>query len=330
MTGYNMQPFGMGGPRRLVGPGNTPFGPTTSPTYGATPWGAQTNATAPAPAMPAPTDYMGGAIAQGQANNQATQQTNVASRVNQNTPFGSQNFTFNPATGQWTSNISLDPSQQGLLNSQNAQSTALAGLGTKMAGDVSGSLSTPFSLGGAPPISGAADFKGQQDAAYKDLMARQNQNFDQQDQSLQARLANQGITAGSDAYNRAYQPLNQSRVDASNQADLASNSLAQNYIDRANQAHTMGVNDILTQRNQPLSELNAVRSGSQVTTPQFTQYSSAAFQPTPIQNAQALQNSYNTGQQNIRTGANNNMLNGLFSLGGQVVNSDWFNKLWGG
>jgi hypothetical protein len=270
---------------------------------------------------------MGGALAQGQANYNAAQQTNMGSRVNQNTPFGSQNFSVDPKTGQWTSNITLSPSQQGLLDAQNGQSSALARLGTGMANGLGGQIGTPFNLGGAPPLVGAHQFDAQRNSAYNDLMTRQNQGFNQQDADLQSRLANQGLTPGSEAYNRAYQPLNQSRVDASTQADLASNQLAQNWTDRANQAHQLGVNDLLTQRNQPLSELNAVRSGSQVTTPQFTQYSGANVAPMPIQNAQALQNSYNTGQQNISTANNNNMMNGLFGLGGAVLGSDWFGNL---
>jgi hypothetical protein len=276
-----------------------------------------------------PTDYMGGANAQGQANYNAADQTNVASRVNQNTPFGSQNFTQDPRTGAWTSNISLDPAQQRLLEAQNGQSMALAGAGTEAANNVAGQFRTPFSLGGAPGLVGSDAFKGMQDKAYGDLMARQNENFGQQDSELQQRLANQGITPGSEAYNRAYQPLNRSRVDASNQSDLYSNQLAQNYIDRANQAHQLGVSDVMAQRNQPLSELNALRSGSQVTTPQFSQYSSANFAPAPIQNAQALQNSYNLGQQNIRSNNQNNTMNGLYSLGGSVLGSDWFGNMAG-
>lgn len=316
---YNPYPAGVAAPKRVGVPQQAT--PPGTPPPGAVPTTSQ---------LPASTDYMGGALAQGAANYNAANQTNNASRVNQNTPFGSQQFTQNPTTGQWTSNITLAPDQQNLLTAQNKQSTALAGLGTQMANGLGGEIGTPFNLGGAPDLVGAGGFQGQRDAAYKDLMARQNQGLSQQDQDLQQRLADQGITPGSEAYNRAYQPLNQARVDASTQADLASNQLAQSYIDRANQAHQIGVNDLLTQRNQPLSELNAVRSGSQVTTPQFSQYSSANFQPTPIQNAQALQNGYNVGQQQINTSANNNTLNGLFGLGGSVLGSDWFSNLVGG
>lgn len=69
-------------------------------------------------------------------------------------------------------------------------------------------------------VPGAGDFAGLQQQATDAAMSRQNLQLNQQQEQLSAQLANQGITPGSDAYNRAMQPLQQARVDAQNQAFL--------------------------------------------------------------------------------------------------------------
>ena len=206
----------------------------------------------------------------------------------------------------------------------------MAGLAQKNAGQVGTALSKPFSLKDAPPLVGADQFAAQKDKAYQDLMARQNQQFDQQDKSLQQQLANQGLTPGSEAYNRAYQPLNQARVDASNQSDLSANTLQQQLIAQANAARTQGIQENVLARNQPLNELNALRSGAQVQMPSFNQYNSAPVAPAPIFNAAQAQGGANTTAYNQNVGSYNNTMNGLYGLGQAVVGSDWFGNLFTG
>jgi len=71
-------------------------------------------------------------------------------------------------------------------------------------------------------------------------------------------LLNQGITRGSEAWSNAMRDFDSGRNDAYQQAILAGiNTMPQT------QALAMGL------RNQPLNELNAIRSGSQVTNPAF-------------------------------------------------------------
>lgn len=272
---------------------------------------------------PVSPNYSAGAVAQGAANAQAAHQTDVASRVNQNTPFGSQAWSYDPRTGGWTSNISLSPEQQQLLDAQNKQSLALSGAATKLAGGIN---TTPFSLGGVPKMASLNDFGTYKTSAYNDIMSRQRQEFGQQDDELRQRLINQGLSPGSEAWNRAYQPLSQSRVDASTQADLTSNTLGQQWVDAANKAHEMGVQDYITSRQEPLQELNALRQGSQVTTPQFSQYQGTNVQPMPIQQGQQLQGNYNLGQYGTTVAKSNNNLNGWLGLGGDILGSDWFSN----
>jgi hypothetical protein len=354
-------------------------------------------------APPAP-DYAGAARQQGQDNLVAARQTDTASRPDQFTPWGSQTWTQDASNpDKWATTISLDPAQQQLLDAQNQISQSLAGTAQQNLGRVGEAQAQPFSMGGLPSLNGApgapnlqtslngagniqsqlgdygsvvgADqFKDYGDKAFSQLMARQNQGFDLQDKSLQQQLANQGITPGSEAYNRAYQPLEQSRVDATNQAGLASNSLMQSLVDQANQAQQQrfgqalgsggftnqaqaqqygqdlgagqfgnnaaaqqfamglsgnefgnqarqqGIQEQSYLRNLPLNELNALRTGSQITAPQFSQYNAANVAPPPT--FQGTQAQGNWDQQNYanQVGGFNNMMTGLFGLGTAGIN----------
>src|SRR5690606_14878812 len=69
------------------------------------------------------------------------------------------------------------------------------------------------------------------------------------------RLANQGIRLGSTAYDRAMSLVDQGENDAYNELLLRGRGQA--------------VQERLTERNQPINEISALMSGSQVSQPQF-------------------------------------------------------------
>lgn len=71
-------------------------------------------------------------VAQQQAldNSNAARQTAALNRPNQITPYGSQTWTNTPGTDQWSSTITLDPTQQALLDKQNAASSMQGDLAT--------------------------------------------------------------------------------------------------------------------------------------------------------------------------------------------------------
>lgn len=71
-------------------------------------------------------------VAQQQAidNSNAARQTAALNRPDQYTPYGSQTWTNTPGTDQWSSTIKLDPTQQALLDKQNAAAGLKADLAT--------------------------------------------------------------------------------------------------------------------------------------------------------------------------------------------------------
>lgn len=271
------------------------------------------------PSPPPAPDYVGAAQQQGQANIANTRLGNTLSKVNQNTPWGSLTYSQDPKNpDQWSSNIQLSPDQQKLLDQQNSISTTEGGVAQNLAGQASNQAATPLDANGLPSFNAgpqASDFAGLRDQAYGDLMSRQNKQFDQQDKDLQQQLANQGLTPGSEAYNRAYQPLNQSRVDASTQADLAANSLQNQYFQQGqsaagmgNQVRGQGLQERALLQSNPLNQLNALRTGSQVQAPTFGLGgggAGAAPQPGNFQQAAGQQGAWDQSMYGAEVGSAN-------------------------
>jgi hypothetical protein len=93
----------------------------------------------------------------------------------------------------------------------------------------------------------------------------------------------------------------------------------------ANQARGQGFQELAYQRNEPINTLNAVRSGSQVTTPnQF--YVNAPQQATTAGadylGAAGMTGNANIAAANAQNAQQNAMMQGLFSLGGAAMMSD--------
>lgn len=63
-------------------------------------------------------------------------------------------------------------------------------------------------------VPGSNDYSADRDRVSQALMSRMQPGIDQREGALRSRLANQGLAAGSEAYNNEYQQFNQGRNDA--------------------------------------------------------------------------------------------------------------------
>lgn len=326
------------------------------------------------PDAPATPDYLGAANATAAGNLDAAKYATIANRVNQYTPYGdliytqgtgqfdqagydqalanynkqlaaynsqapgsssqySSNFGVNGAKNgnmpvapnrksfyqggnpdQWSATVNLSPTGQKLLDYQNATSLGLGDQTAKALGRVNDSLTDPFDYNSVQDV---------QDAAYQSYTSRLDPQWQQQREQLDSQLANQGITLGSQAYDNAMRNFNQGRNDAYQQATTAAINLSPQTLQLAQAL-----------RSQPLNELNALRTGSQVTNP--------TFQTVPQQATTAgadvlgaTQAGYNSqlGAYNAQNASSGNMLGGLFSLGaaiGGAPTTSLFGKWLGG
>lgn len=128
-----------------------------------------------------------------------------------------------------------------------------------------------------------------------------NKQWSMQQEELATKLANQGIGMGSEAYQNA---MDQFSTQRSNAYD----NLYGNQYDRA-------VSNILTERNQPLNEITALLSGSQVSQPNAPTQQQPTIPTTDV--AGLINTNYNQrlGAWQQQVAQQNNILGGLFGLG---------------
>lgn len=124
----------------------------------------------------------------------------------------------------------------------------------------------------------------------------------------------------------------QQQMQAENQAKLGMFGIGMNNAQLNNQASNQAFNQDLTQRNQainelmtqrqnPLNELNALRTGSQVTSPQFSGVPQTQVPGTDIAGLIGQNYANQMGLYNSQVGSNNSMMGGLFSLGSAALPS---------
>jgi hypothetical protein len=189
------------------------------------------------------------AAAQTQMNKATATTQQELNMVNQNTPYGSLSYeqtgTSASGTPQYTATQTLSPENQALYDQYMSLSGKLGGIGNTQADNVAGTMGQPF------------NFEASQAKKLTDIQDTfLNPQWDRQQAALETQLTNQGVNPGTEAYTRAMQEHSQNRQSAYDQNYLSA------YGTTANQA--------LTERNQPLNEMMAMLSGSQVQQPGYT------------------------------------------------------------
>lgn len=248
---------------------------------------------------PAP-DYQGAAVATASGNKDAAIASQQGSMVNQNTPYGNLNYSQTGTSSQgnptYTANYDLSPVGQKLLDYSNNSALGLGSLQNGAEQSVSNSFSKPFDLGSVNDI---------YNKSYDLNASRLDPQWAQADQQNRTQLANQGIDPGSEAYANQMRTFNQAKNDAYNQAQQSAIATMPQTFQLANSV-----------RDQPLNELNALRTGSQVTNPQFSQQPGMANVggPNYLGAAQSQYGGALNGY-NAQVGQQNSFMNGLFGLG---------------
>jgi hypothetical protein len=226
---------------------------------------------------------------------QAAKDTQAASMTNQYTPYGSQVYSPDISSPSgFQSNISLNPTAQSALDSQMGLSSQMGALGQAFMPSVQQQYSQPMELGSVPEIA---------DKAYGAMTSRLDPQWNQRDQMQRTQLANQGLSPGGEAYTNSMRDFGNQRNDAYQQANLAAIQTMPQTYQLANAAY-----------NQPLNTLNALRSGTQVQNPQFSQQPGANY-------SQAAQNQgqYAGDVYNAEVGSSNSTNQGLMSLAGTAA-----------
>lgn len=310
-----------------------------------------------------------------------------------------KNFTTD--SNQWTATQELSPEQQIILDqqqkaTQGALASANLGIGNvsramqqgsvnqsslpKMVSNVNNQpLQTTLDTSRLNPMQSSVDTSNlpsygiNPGETYSDaIMRRLQPQIQQQKESFDSQMANQGIAPGTAAYDNAYRNFSQGQNDlmtsaivngmntglaANNQqfgqnatqAGLANTVNQQGYnqllnsgnfgnaakstqfsqgmanANLANQTNQQAFNQAQTNLNNPINMFNALRQGSQVTSPNYV---NSANMPN-VQGADltgAAQNTYNAqlGSYNAQNASNNGLLGGLMQLGGTLYSGGAF------
>lgn len=274
--------------------------------------GGITGALFGSPAQAATPDYTSAAQATAAGNLDAARAATAANRVNQVTPYGQLNYSI---TGQdpygnptWTATQTLSPDQQALYNYDIASSKGLGALQEKGLGYVSNMLDQPFDTS---KLAQTGINPGE--TMQESILRRLQPQMAQQSQAFDARMANQGIVPGTQAYENAKRSFDQQ------QNDLLTSAVIQG-TNTGLQANQIGFNQLAYQRNEPINTLNAVRSGSQITNPSYV---SAPQQATTagadLLGAAGMTGNAAISNANAQNAYNSAMMQGLFKLGGAAL-----------
>ncbi|MDH5570583.1 MAG: hypothetical protein OEY89_02390, partial [Gammaproteobacteria bacterium] len=161
--------------------------------------------------------------------------------------------------------------------------------------------------------------QGAWDRATQGIISRNQPYIDKDLASLEHRLSNQGINMGSEAWNDEMRRNSAAVNDFRMAADNAGLGQAMSLYGQQASARDKAINEMMQQRTQPLNELAAMLSGSQVQGPSFIGTPQSQVNPADIMGATYA--GYNTASNNYNAGANranatnNAMMGGLFGLG---------------
>jgi len=258
-------------------------------------------------APPTP-DYVGAANATAAGNLDMARLQTEANRVNQITPYGSLTYSQDPNNqDSWTQTETLTPQAQATLDKQMALSDKYADVANIGFDKTRSLLENPeLDMSGLPS---RAINVGQ--TAQDAILSRLRPQLDSREEALRTRLANQGIALGSEAYGKEMTAAGQNRNDLEMQAALQGINL-----DQANR--TSAMQEQAYMQDRPLNLINALRTGGQVQSPQFQQFTQQALTQGPNVLG-ATQAQYEGDLANYNAEQASSPLNGLLGLGGTVL-----------
>lgn len=202
-------------------------------------------------------DPMKTAQTQAAANQGTAISQQLLNMTDQQTPYGNLTYSqtgtnsyVDPLTGKtvtvpkFTSTQTLSPQQRAILDQSQAAELNLAGIANERSNFLKDYLAKPFDVNAAT-----------ESKLYDLGRSRLDPRFAEQQEAQRAQLINSGIRPGSAAYTSAMRDFEANRNDAYNQLAL--------------QGRQQAFNEAAYERSQPLNEIGALLSGSQVQSPQF-------------------------------------------------------------
>jgi hypothetical protein len=273
------------------------------------------------PAIPAPNystnPFTQAAQQTANANLIGAQQATAANRVNQSTQYGNLQYT-QTGTDQfgnptYSANQTLAPNLQSAFNN--------------LTGQLSSQTANPFNASQfAPQTSIEGGGMEGWDKASNLLMSRLNPQIEQGQDRLRAQLANQGIAAGTEAYDRAMTLQGQKENDLRTQAQIAGSQVQNQMFGQnlqagqfGNQAQNQAYQQAMGGYNMPLNQLGAFK---QATAPSYVNpYSQAAVAGPDYLGAFTSSEAARIAEMNADAAQKAALTGGLYQLGSSALSN---------
>lgn len=315
-----------------------------------------------APSPPQAPNPASVAQAQGAADINTAIAQGIMNHTTQVTPYGTNAYTQTGtqdvngnAVPQYQQTVSLTPQQQALFNTQQQTQQGLANAGQQALGNLNLSplnfsslpqFASNINTQGLQPIPTAGQFTQDANNAAQNVYGSEfslvNPFLQQQQESLNASLANQGIGQGSEAYNNAQTQLGAQQATQLN--SLAQGAVGQGYqvqnqlynqalagqgqgfgqaqaqASQADLARQQGISEQTLQQNQPINVLSAILQGNPAAgTPSFPASTQTGVAPTDVLGAYGLQQSGANALYGAQAAQQSGLYGGLGSLGGGAL-----------
>ncbi len=251
---------------------------------------------------PSPPDPYATSAAQTQSNQQTANYNAALNRVSTYTPYGdlvySQTGTTSSGAPQYRADVSLTPQSQDQLTTQQAQDSAISHLGLGLTDKIGAQINDPL-----PDTATSND--AARSAYYRKEAAFLDPQYQNMQGDLNAGLANKGVIEGSDAWNRSQGELGRQRTMAYGQA-------ADSAIGAGQTSQAQALANAITVKNQPINQLSAIRTGTQIQNPNFPSVPGSNAAGTDVAG------NINTAYQ-AKVANSNNFMNGLMGLGSAAI-----------
>ena len=140
------------------------------------------------------------------------------------------------------------------------------------------------------------------------MMSRYDQDAGRQKDQINSDLIARGIPPGSKAYEVEMDRLSRGRNDALQQATIGADT-------KALEERRQSITEALAERQVPLNEISAFRTGTQIQPLQFQQYAGQNVAPTPVFGGANAQYQAQMDAANLQAASQGGLMSGLFGLG---------------
>lgn len=260
------------------------------------------------PDAPKPADPFETGAAQTATNVSTAKANSFLNNVNQVGPDGTitwdvigSNSVLDPLSGdmidlpKWQQTTTLSPEGLALKGVNDASKMNLATLARDQSAKLNDLLGTPVETSNEAVESRLFDLgRKRLDPLFADKRSQ-----------LESSLANKGITMGSAGYDTAMRQFGQQENDA--------------YDNLLLTGHGQAMEEMFAGRNQPINEITALMSGSQVNQPQFGATNQYGIPTTDFAGIQAAHDANELQAWQAEMAQRQAMMGGLFSLGSSFI-----------